>query len=1159
MAKNPISVIKEAEDLLDNLNKKLKETNNQLLAISDRALKSDLKNFFDVKSPKEVNERLKLQREIIEQINNQSKERQKIEKAILRQTEKKKAALSELNKELIKQRFETQQINKTNKEAAILSSKLSSEYQKLVVRMNQSGRTVQNLIAKKARLGTLSKLEQKELVSSQKSYKNYRNSVIKADKAIDRFQRNVGNYGNAFNKARFAFKSFVGIFGVLSAGIIAKGVFEDVKQLDSLNKALVKVTGTSTEYAKVNAFLLEKAKAYGIEIKGLTKEYTKFLAGLKGTNLEGEKGQKIFDKVIKTSAALGSSQEEINGILNAFTQIISKGTVQAEELRGQLGDRLPGAFNIMARAIGVSVEELNEMLKKGEVIADEVLPKFADELENTFGVKSVKKINTVVGAQNRLGNAWTQLIQKIESGEGRLSKFFIGALNVGEKLIRTIGGIDEVTTSYVDTIKDEQVELNTLVSKIIETNEGEANRKKLMNDLIEKYPFLLQYIKDEKADNNNLKDALKEVNALYIKRLAIARLQEKIDLEGKTNQLADATGNLGKTTNDYRKYLNALNLALYGKDAEVLTGSLNSQEKALKSYILSEQERISIAKANGKATETEIKNLPKLQNLLNGLATATKVYNKAISSEQSASNVFNDAKKEIEELEKSLGITTKQIEDYFDQEAIVLNVNVGDNDEDEYKKIQEQLLKDAFELAKSRLIIQKDNFKAILEDENSSLSERLKAQLEYSNKSEELIDLEAEYAISKAEGRENAIKLIEEKAEHDKSKILDEGVEKRNEIYESDFKKRVNFFEKMQEKEKLNLDNHLIDLTISLREQGKTEEEIAKEIEKAKKKSLKQQLKDQIEYAVKELEVIAQTSEEKQEIYKKITALRQELLKLEKDADSNSSEELIKLSKDFGSEIVNLTNSLFDNKIQKYEDDINRNNDYYAAILDNAELTEEQRSALEAERDRKNKELEKKQRQQQRKQAIFNKAIAGSEIVINTAKAISKVSPNPLLIALAAAIGAAQLATVVAQPIPAYEKGKGEYDNYEGVAVWGEKRQEAKISKDGSIELSPKKIGNHLTHVKKDDIIHPDASKFLSSLTDEQIYNDIHKVSILASMSHQSETIKSYLVSQESAIHNQTKQLVNAFKQKKAPKINLYNNNNIADDIAFILKKESRK
>ena len=60
---------------------------------------------------------------------------------------------------------------------------------------------------------------------------------------------------------------------------------------------------------------------------------------------------------------------------------------------------------------------------------------------------------------------------------------------------------------------------------------------------------------------------------------------------------------------------------------------------------------------------------------------------------------------------------------------------------------------------------------------------------------------------------------------------------------------------------------------------------------------------------------------------------------------------------------------------------------------------------------------------EKRKQAIADKAAALFNIAINTAQAIAKASPNPVLIALAIAVGAIQAGIVAARPIPKFEKG----------------------------------------------------------------------------------------------------------------------------------------
>lgn len=86
--------------------------------------------------------------------------------------------------------------------------------------------------------------------------------------------------------------------------------------------------------------------------------------------------------------------------------MISKGKVQAEELRGQLGERLPGAFNLAAKAMGFTTAQLDDMLKKGQVTAEDMLPKLAAVLKDEFGPAAEQAVQGAQGAVNRLSTEW---------------------------------------------------------------------------------------------------------------------------------------------------------------------------------------------------------------------------------------------------------------------------------------------------------------------------------------------------------------------------------------------------------------------------------------------------------------------------------------------------------------------------------------------------------------------------------------------------------------------------------------------------------------------------------------------------------------------------------------------------------------------------------
>ena len=101
-------------------------------------------------------------------------------------------------------------------------------------------------------------------------------------------------------------------------------------------------------------------------------------------------------------AVLGRGTEDQRLAFLALEQMMSKGVVSAEELRRQLGERLPGAVSMMAEALDVTVAELQDMLKAGEVLSNEALPKFAQVLEQRFSGSLERTFNRAGSNLGRL-------------------------------------------------------------------------------------------------------------------------------------------------------------------------------------------------------------------------------------------------------------------------------------------------------------------------------------------------------------------------------------------------------------------------------------------------------------------------------------------------------------------------------------------------------------------------------------------------------------------------------------------------------------------------------------------------------------------------------------------------------------------------------------
>ncbi|MHC1788509.1 tape measure protein [Solidesulfovibrio sp.] len=202
------------------------------------------------------------------------------------------------------------------------------------------------------------------------------------------------------------------IAGIFSIGAITNAINEiaNVKmQFEAFDRTLKMVTGSQTSAALAMESLAATSDRLGLRLTDAANGYKLIGAAAKGTTLEGTAAKNAFEGIASAASVLGMSASDANGVMLALSQVISKGKVQAEELRGQIGERLPGAFQIAARAMGMTTVELDKLMSTGGLFADDFVPKFAAELQKTFGQGATEAGNSTQAAFNRMQNAWDQL------------------------------------------------------------------------------------------------------------------------------------------------------------------------------------------------------------------------------------------------------------------------------------------------------------------------------------------------------------------------------------------------------------------------------------------------------------------------------------------------------------------------------------------------------------------------------------------------------------------------------------------------------------------------------------------------------------------------------------------------------------------------------
>lgn len=258
-------------------------------------------------------------------------------------------------------------------------------------------------------------------------------------------------------------------------------------------------------------------------------------------------------------------------------------------------------------------------------------------------------------------------------------------------------------------------------------------------------------------------------------------------------------------------------------------------------------------------------------------------------------------------------------------------------------------------------------------------------------------------------------------------------------------------------------------------------------------------------------------------------------------------------------------NALFQGSIRRYDEEIEANNAFYANLLENELLSDEERRKLEADRKGKEKQLKKEQDDERRKAFRFNQILAIAEIAVNLAKTISAINLaaaaqdaiTPFAFGatgiayraanLPLAIGSAALQTgvVLSKSVPKFKDGHLA-GTYEGIAMVNDAKgsnfREVIERKDGSLEMFQER--NQLIKMDRGDKVHA-AGTYLDSLSDEELMKNVQKHSFIANMQHYS-----YLASRAESNRliksdkQNTDRIVRAI-QKSKPNIKVVNNNKV--------------
>lgn len=197
-----------------------------------------------------------------------------------------------------------------------------------------------------------------------------------------------GDFKRGVKNIRSSWQSLATLPHVIAAAgpaLLAKNLLDASMEMEALEAKLAAALPAFGAAGNEMNFLREETERLGINFQKTASEYATFAAASVRAGLSLEQTRKIFTGISEAAVSLKLNATRVSFVFQALSQIASKGFLSLEELKRQLGDHLPAAVQIGARAMGMSNQAFIKAVENQKIYSRDFLPKFAEQVRKELG------------------------------------------------------------------------------------------------------------------------------------------------------------------------------------------------------------------------------------------------------------------------------------------------------------------------------------------------------------------------------------------------------------------------------------------------------------------------------------------------------------------------------------------------------------------------------------------------------------------------------------------------------------------------------------------------------------------------------------------------------------------------------------------------------
>jgi len=245
----------------------------------------------------------------------------------------------------------------------------------------------------------------KEFESGAMNASIYRMHMQQLNGEMGRTARNFRTVGQEMRSVRSAIIAGTAAWTGFSAIMAVTRVGAQMENTRSLMKSIF-----GDQMQSQMEYLKKTTQELGVSFLDSTENFAKFSFSAKTAGMETKDINDAFKNFSVAGIMMGSSTDQINHAFLALEQMMSSGKVRAQELNIQLVNAIPGAVEMGAKAMGLSVAQLRDKMKKGEVDAKEFVTKLGKLYYSTFEKDLPSALQNFDRVTARTKNQLTQLL-----------------------------------------------------------------------------------------------------------------------------------------------------------------------------------------------------------------------------------------------------------------------------------------------------------------------------------------------------------------------------------------------------------------------------------------------------------------------------------------------------------------------------------------------------------------------------------------------------------------------------------------------------------------------------------------------------------------------------------------------------------------------------